>query len=142
MGSGTKTIATTKQYNDGKWHKIVAIREGAKGRLSVDGQEARDVTKPISGSTIDHIETISFGGYPNKHNHPEVTEMKFDGCINNVTIMGQPVDLRVNIKTFDVLPGCPDKVNLQFFLIIKIFVFYFNFSLNQWYHSLNNVLVT
>ncbi|CAH0547112.1 unnamed protein product [Brassicogethes aeneus] len=109
LGTETKKFYTSKTYNDGRWHKINAVREGTKGKLIVDGEVERDVSKQIAGSSIEAIETISFGGYPNKHNYVDVTHIKYDGCINNVTIMGQTVDLRVNIKTFDVLPGCPEK---------------------------------
>lgn len=77
----------------------------------VDEEDVIDRTKAISGHSLEFIETISFGGYPNTHSWGDVTNLKFDGCINNVTIMGEPVDLRTNIKSYDVTPGCPDKVS-------------------------------
>lgn len=49
-------------------------------------------------------------GYPQVHNFPDVTNIKFDGCISNITINREPVDLRNTIKSYDVIPGCPAKV--------------------------------
>lgn len=111
MGAATKKWVTTKQYNDGKWHKVSASRDGAKGRFEVDNEDVLDRTNQISGTSLELIETISFGGYPHKHNYPDVTQDKYDGCINNVTIMNEPIDLHSNIKEYDVTPGCPAKVN-------------------------------
>ncbi|XP_074042767.1 laminin subunit alpha [Leptinotarsa decemlineata] len=110
LGDTTKKWVTTGNYNDGMWHKITASRDGPRGKLLVDNEDVIDRTVPITGTSLEFIDTISFGGYPNKHNYKDVTEVRFDGCINNVTIMGEPVDLRNNIKAFDVTPGCPDKV--------------------------------
>ncbi|CAG9836790.1 unnamed protein product [Diabrotica balteata] len=109
LGGATKKWVTGKAYNDGNWHKVTASRDGAKGKLVVDTEDVIDRTREISGSTLEFIDTISFGGYPNRHNFADVTEARFDGCIQNVTIMGQAIDLRNNIKAFDVEPGCPDK---------------------------------
>ncbi|CAG9821860.1 unnamed protein product [Phaedon cochleariae] len=110
LGGATKRWVTTDAYNDGAWHKIVASRDGARGQLVVDDEDVIDRTVPITGTTLDPIDTISFGGYPSRHRYGDVTETRFDGCINNVTIMGGPVDLRNNIKAYDVTPGCPDQV--------------------------------
>ncbi|XP_057663543.1 laminin subunit alpha [Diorhabda carinulata] len=109
LGGETKKWVTSKKYNDGNWHKITAIRDGPKGKLIVDTEDVIDRTKDITGTTLEYIDTISFGGYPNRHNYPEVTEIRFDGCIVNVTINAESIDLRNNIKAFNVEPGCPDK---------------------------------
>ncbi|XP_030765960.1 laminin subunit alpha [Sitophilus oryzae] len=109
LGSGTKKFASTKQYNDGNWHKISAIRDGARGKLTIDNDEVMDVTQDITGSGLEMIETVTFGGYPHPHPFKDVTNIKFDGCINNVTITGELVDLRNHLKSFDVTPGCPAK---------------------------------
>ncbi|CAH1115894.1 unnamed protein product [Psylliodes chrysocephalus] len=109
LGNATKKWVTSNNYNDGAWHKVTASRDGAKGKLVVDSEDVIDRTVPVSGVTLEFIDTISFGGYPNKHNYEDVTEIRFDGCITNATIMGEAIDLRNNIKAFDVEPGCPDK---------------------------------
>jgi laminin alpha 3/5 len=109
LGWKTKNWHTTKTYNDGKWHTVEAIRDGPLGRFTVDNEDIKDTTQQIEGTTVDMIETVSFGGYPSVHPYIEVTQMKFDGCIDNVGIMGSPIDLRNSIKAYDVTPGCPVK---------------------------------
>ncbi|VEN47917.1 unnamed protein product [Callosobruchus maculatus] len=109
LGGATKRWVSSSTYNDGQWHKIIAERDGARGRLQVDEENVTDRTKPITGSSLDIIDTMSFGGYPNMHKYGDVTNVRFDGCISNVTIMKTPIDLRANIQAYDVTPGCPDK---------------------------------
>ncbi|KAH1008402.1 hypothetical protein HUJ05_008957 [Dendroctonus ponderosae] len=109
LGSGTKKFVSSKSYNDGDWHKITAIRDGTMGKLTIDTDDAPDRTNQITGNSLEAIETITFGGYPHVHNFPDVTNIKFDGCISNITINSEPVDLRNTIKSYDVIPGCPAK---------------------------------
>ncbi|KYB28643.1 Laminin subunit alpha-like Protein [Tribolium castaneum] len=109
LGHQTKVWHTTKTYNDGRWHVVEASREGPKGRFVVDNEDIPDTTPAIDGTFIEPIETVSFGGYPTKHRYIDVSQTRFDGCIDNVVIMGSPVDLRNNIKVYDVTPGCPVK---------------------------------
>lgn len=110
-GGSTKTWKTTNSYNDGLWHKVTASREGANGRFTVDNEEVRDVTRPISGMAIVGADTMFFGGYPQNHEFGrDVSNVDFDGCIDDVYITGRPVDLSENIKAYGVTPGCPVKV--------------------------------
>lgn len=102
---------TYKTYNDGVWHKVTATRDGPRGTFEVDGEKVPDKTRLITGTSLSSMDTISFGGYPNKHNYKDVTIVRFDGCISNVTVMDDSIDLRSNIKAYDVTPGCPDRVN-------------------------------
>lgn len=109
LGSGTKVFVTSKPYNDGLWHKVTAERDGPKGYLVVDNENVADRTAPIGGTSLEPVQAMFFGGYPYRHNFTDVTEIKFDGCINNVTITGETIDLRDNLKAYDVTPGCPSK---------------------------------
>lgn len=111
LGAGTKTWATSRTYNDGLWHTVKASRDGANGLFKVDDEDVRDHSEPISGSSLaPGVETIAFGGYPRRHEFPQVSNTDFDGCIDEVYIMGQPVDLSRNIEAYGVTPGCPAKV--------------------------------
>lgn len=111
LGHNTKTWSTTKAYDDGLWHKVTASREGPNGRFAVDNEEVRDATRPISGVTIAGADTMVFGGYPQSHEFVgDVTNVDYDGCIDEVYITGRPVDLSENIKAYGVTPGCPVKV--------------------------------
>ncbi|XP_018320894.1 laminin subunit alpha [Agrilus planipennis] len=109
LGDKTKTWYTKDTYNDGKWHTVSASRDGANGNFIVDEEEIPDRSPPVEGSAIEQVETFSFGGYPQFHSFKDVTNTDFDGCIDNVTIMGNLVDLTQNVKAYDVTPGCPVK---------------------------------
>ncbi|CAG9860176.1 unnamed protein product [Phyllotreta striolata] len=109
LGGATKKWITSKNYNDGEWHKVTASRDGPNGKLVVDSEDVIDMSAPISESILESMTTISFGGYPYKHNQSDVTSVNFDGCITNITINGEAIDLANNIQAFGVEPGCPDK---------------------------------
>lgn len=87
----------------------------------MDGEEIKNQTEPITGSAIEPSDTLFIGGYPFHHNITDITETDFDGCIDNVVIIGTPVDLSQNIQAYDVIPGCPVKViPLLFYLFIHL----------------------
>ncbi|KAB0790802.1 hypothetical protein PPYR_15312 [Photinus pyralis] len=109
LGAGTKMWITPKMYNDGNWHTIEASREGSKGRFIVDKEDMPDNTADVGGSALESSETFFFGGYPQEHHVKDVTNVDFDGCIDNVAIMGSPLDLSRHIKAYGVVPGCPEK---------------------------------
>ncbi|XP_050301015.1 laminin subunit alpha [Anthonomus grandis grandis] len=111
LGHGTKKLASTIAYNDGHWHTIVVERDGPEGQLKVDDQAFPTKSVPITGTSLEAIDTVSFGGYPHVHNFPEVTNIKYDGCIELVTINSGAIDLRKSIKSYDVTPGCPAKIS-------------------------------
>ncbi|KAL3275279.1 hypothetical protein HHI36_020047 [Cryptolaemus montrouzieri] len=110
LGHTTKLWHTSKTYNDGQWHTVSATREGPRGQLTVDSENVSDRTKSIEGNVLAAIDVISFGGYPGKHSHADVTNVKFDGCIDSAIVTGNSIDFKQNIKSFDITPGCPDKV--------------------------------
>lgn len=109
LGFGTKVWYTRDTYNDGQWHTVQADRDGHNGKFVVDGVEISDETPQVAGHSIEINDTLFFGGYPRRHPFREVTNQHFDGCIDNVSIRGSPVDLSDNIKAYGVTPGCPDK---------------------------------
>lgn len=111
--------SSTKQYNDGKPHIVQALRDRTKGKLSVDGVP---FDTDESYGDIDALMTtgfLYFGGYPGKHNFIEVTNIGFDGCIDDVKLWTTPVDLNQNKEAFGVIPGCPNKVRYAYFEFIK-----------------------
>ena len=111
MGGETKIWYTSEVYNDGQWHRVIASRQGARGRLTVDMEEVADRSGDIQGTTIELSDYLFFGGYPQDHTFTGVTNIDFDGCIDNVIIMVTPVDLNLNHKAYGITPGCPVKVN-------------------------------
>ncbi|KAF5306067.1 hypothetical protein FQA39_LY09045 [Lamprigera yunnana] len=109
LGGNTKMWVTSKVYNDGNWHVIEASRAGSKSRFIVDKEDIPDSFGDISGNALESFETFFVGGYPQDHSISDVTNVDFDGCIDNVAIMSNPLDLSRHIKAYGVVPGCPEK---------------------------------
>lgn len=83
-----------------------------EGRLFVDDKEITNHNSAnVGGTTIDSVEKVYFGGYPGSHKYSDVASAHFDGCIDDVFINGNPVDLSQNMQAYGVTPGCPDKVS-------------------------------
>lgn len=110
LGQHLVNFRTPKTYNDDQWHDLVAVRDGSRGKLVVDGEDmyAEESTgkEPLKVS-----EVMYFGGHPGRINHSEVTNQGFDGCIDSVFIEGTPVDLTRNLKALGTRRGCPVKLS-------------------------------
>lgn len=76
-----QTITASGSYNDGAWHHIVALRDGARtGRVYVDGMlAASDTDNSGSWGGIEIISDLYFGGNA-------VGGDQFDGIIDDVRI--------------------------------------------------------
>ncbi|XP_053667229.1 laminin subunit alpha [Anopheles marshallii] len=103
------TMGSSNTFNDDKWHKISVERDGNIGKLTVDDREVFQQTGSAEHQQLHISEAIYFGGYHSRVSHPEVTSKGFDGCIDDVYILGNKVDLSINLKSLDVRPGCPMK---------------------------------
>lgn len=113
LGYGTTTIASTEKYNDGEWQLVRATRDLGKGLLYINEEIVASKTAN-HGRSISVTDKMYFGGYPGKHAFSSVTNVDFDGCIDDVYILGTPVDLSDNKKAVGVTPGCQDKVSIYF----------------------------
>lgn len=109
LGDGVVSIHGTKACNDGVWHTVKASRDARRGALEVDNEEILTGQSAGSHKTVNIANWMFFGGFPTQHPYEAVTNVDFDGCIDNVTIISTPVDLSQNMKTFGVQPGCPTK---------------------------------
>ncbi len=102
-------ILSEGEFNNDEWHEVSATRDGAEGRLIVDGMELYKSTIYTSDSAYRNPDKMYFGGYPERLFVPGVQTRNFDGCIDDVHIDSTPLDLSRNIESHDVLPGCPNK---------------------------------
>lgn len=109
---GEHIVSTGSQdlYNDNKWHRVVAERDGRKGLLKVDDVIImQEEAPPHVEDTMPALKRMFFGGYPNKRNSSLVVEQNFDGCIDDVSISGNKVDLGQHVNAVGIKPGCPKK---------------------------------
>ncbi|KAG8228153.1 hypothetical protein J437_LFUL002807 [Ladona fulva] len=110
LGDGIATLRSRKSYSDGRWHTVEAVREKNNAALKVDGEIIDQGSSPGSAAELIVSDFIYFGGYPGEHHFTSVTNIDFDGCIDNVHVDSTPVDLSQNIEALGVTPGCPVKV--------------------------------
>lgn len=113
LGENQLAIAQTTQLtlNDNKWHTIEASHYYENGRLKVDNI-IYNLTSVGPTRDLKLTNEMYLGGYPGHHNFPTVTNIDFDGCIDEVSFDITPVDLSIQLEAFDVTPGCPPKVNI------------------------------
>ncbi|XP_034480299.1 laminin subunit alpha [Drosophila innubila] len=110
LGDSLVSSGSQDRYNDNQWHHVVAERDGRRGLLKVDdvliNQEEADAD---ADHEMPKLKRMYFGGYPGRHNHSEIVEQNFDGCIDDVRISGIHVDLTQYVNGTGVVEGCPDK---------------------------------
>lgn len=110
LGEHMVSAGSEDRYNDDKWHRVVAERDGRRGQLKVDDVLISQEEAPADASEYMPMpKRIFFGGFPGKRNHSAVVEHNFDGCIDEVSISGTKVDLGNNVHAHGVKPGCPKK---------------------------------
>ncbi|XP_045065408.1 basement membrane-specific heparan sulfate proteoglycan core protein-like isoform X3 [Coregonus clupeaformis] len=88
LGSGESQIQSRKPINDGRWHKVTAVRTGKQGYIQVDGgaiQRGQSQGKSIMVNTKGNV---YLGGAPDIS---AMTGGKFSsgltGCVRNLSLM-------------------------------------------------------
>ncbi|XP_006890633.1 PREDICTED: usherin [Elephantulus edwardii] len=121
----TTTNDNSKQYNDGKWHEIIAIRHQATGQITLDGQYTGS-SAALNGSTVIGDTTgIFVGGLPQGYTilrkDPEINQKGFVGCLKDVffmkhfnpSVIWEPLeweDYEEKINVYNSWEGCPTSV--------------------------------
>ncbi|XP_037900995.1 laminin subunit alpha [Glossina fuscipes] len=110
LGEHIVSTGSNDKYNDDEWHRVVAERDGRRGVLKVDDvQIFQEEAPPQADDTMPVFKRMFFGGFPGKRNHSIIVEENFDGCIDDVTISGNKVDLSEHVNAVGAKPGCPKK---------------------------------
>ncbi|XP_002760562.4 usherin [Callithrix jacchus] len=169
QGSPVEVTTTNdhgKQYSDGKWHEIVAIRHQAFGQITVDGIYTGS-SATLNGSTVIGDNTgVFLGGLPRSYTilrkDSEIIQKGFVGCLKDVHFMKnynpsaiwEPLDWQSSeeqINVYNSWEGCPASLNegAQFlgagFLELHPYVFHggmnFEISLKFRTDQLNGLLL-
>ncbi|XP_069911419.1 usherin isoform X2 [Oryctolagus cuniculus] len=122
----TTTDDNGKQYSDGEWHEIIAIRHQAFGHITLDGQYTGS-SASLNGSTVIGENTGVFvGGLPQGYTilrkDPEIIQKGFVGCLKDVYFMKnynpsatwEPLDWQSSeeqINVYNSWEGCPTSLN-------------------------------
>ncbi|XP_054634275.1 basement membrane-specific heparan sulfate proteoglycan core protein isoform X10 [Dunckerocampus dactyliophorus] len=113
LGSGEAAIMSRRTINDGKWHKVTAVRTGKDGYIQIDEGAAlhgQSKGKSIMVNTKGHL---YLGGAPDM---AAVTGGKFSsgmtGCVRNLSLMNaRPGDEAA--QTIDLQAHAAHSVNVQ-----------------------------
>ncbi|XP_045912374.1 basement membrane-specific heparan sulfate proteoglycan core protein-like isoform X7 [Micropterus dolomieu] len=88
LGSGEAEILSQKSINDGRWHKITAVRTGKDGYIQIDGGAAQHGQSKGRSLMVNTKGSIYLGGAPDM---AAMTGGKFlsgmTGCMRNLTLM-------------------------------------------------------
>ncbi|XP_045897684.1 basement membrane-specific heparan sulfate proteoglycan core protein-like [Micropterus dolomieu] len=88
LGSGEAEILSQKSINDGRWHKITAVRTGKDGYIQIDGGAAQHGQSRGRSLMVNTKGSIYLGGAPDM---AAMTGGKFlsgmTGCMRNLTLM-------------------------------------------------------
>ncbi|XP_044068676.1 basement membrane-specific heparan sulfate proteoglycan core protein isoform X9 [Siniperca chuatsi] len=88
LGSGEAEILSRKSINDGRWHKITAVRTGKDGYIQIDGGAALHGQSKGRSLMVNTKGSIYLGGAPDM---AAMTGGKFlsgmTGCVRNLTLM-------------------------------------------------------
>ncbi|XP_060913970.1 basement membrane-specific heparan sulfate proteoglycan core protein isoform X3 [Labrus mixtus] len=88
LGSGEAEILSRKSINDGRWHKITAVRTGKDGYIKVDGEAELHGQSKGRSLMVNTKGSIYLGGAPDM---VAMTGGKFSsgmtGCVRNLTLL-------------------------------------------------------
>lgn len=99
------------RYNDGNWHQVEAARLERVAALKVDNRDKGQSASQGENVILSTTDYVYFGGYPPiKHTYKSVTQVGFEGCIDEVRFQETSVDLTKNFNATGVVSGCPVKV--------------------------------
>ncbi|XP_067449245.1 basement membrane-specific heparan sulfate proteoglycan core protein [Thunnus thynnus] len=113
LGSGEAEILSRKSINDGRWHKVTAVRTGKDGYIQIDGGDALHGQSKGKSLMVNTKGSIYLGGAPNM---AAMTGGKFSsgmtGCVRNLTLMNarpgqqpaQAIDLQSHAAHGNVQP--------------------------------------
>ncbi|XP_040902825.1 basement membrane-specific heparan sulfate proteoglycan core protein isoform X9 [Toxotes jaculatrix] len=104
LGSGEAEILSRKSINDGKWHKITAVRTGKDGYIQIDGGATLHGQSKGKSLMVNTKGSIYLGGAPDM---ATMTGGKFSsgmtGCVRNLTLMnarpGQQPAQAIDLQT-------------------------------------------
>ncbi|KAI3356952.1 hypothetical protein L3Q82_003588 [Scortum barcoo] len=88
LGSGEAKILSRRSINDGRWHKITAVRTGKDGYIQIDGGASLHGQSKGRSLMVNTKGSIYLGGAPDM---VAMTGGKFalgmTGCVRNLTLM-------------------------------------------------------
>ncbi|XP_015195849.2 pikachurin isoform X2 [Lepisosteus oculatus] len=87
LGSGVATVMVNGSFNDGRWHRVKAVRDGQSGKLTVDDYGAKTGKSPGKMRQLNINGDLYIGGMKEIALHTNRQYMRgLVGCISHFTL--------------------------------------------------------
>ncbi|XP_032134808.1 pikachurin isoform X1 [Sapajus apella] len=87
LGSGVASIMVNGSFNDGRWHRVKAVRDGQSGKITVDDYGARTGKSPGTMRQLNINGALYVGGMKEIALHTNRQYMRgLVGCISHFTL--------------------------------------------------------
>uniref|UniRef100_A0A8C3JKK0 Laminin subunit alpha-2 n=1 Tax=Calidris pygmaea TaxID=425635 RepID=A0A8C3JKK0_9CHAR len=114
LGSGTASVTSTQNHNDGKWKSFTLSRIQKQANISIvdiDTNQEETMATTSAGShfglNLKGHEKIYFGGLPTLRNlRPEVNLKKYTGCLKEIEISRTPYNILSSPDFVGLTKGC------------------------------------
>ncbi|XP_052640257.1 laminin subunit alpha-2 isoform X4 [Harpia harpyja] len=118
LGSGTASVVSNQNHNDGKWKSFTLSRIQKQANISIvdiDTNEEETIATTSMGShfglNLKGHEKIYFGGLPTLRNlsmkaRPEVNLKKYTGCLKEIEISRTPYNILSSPDFVGLTKGC------------------------------------
>ncbi|XP_065689371.2 laminin subunit alpha-2 isoform X1 [Patagioenas fasciata] len=114
LGSGTASVMSNKNHNDGKWKSFTLSRIQKQANISIVDIDTNEEDTIATTSTGSHFglnlkghEKIYFGGLPTLRNlRPEVNLKKYTGCLKEIEISRTPYNILSSPDFVGLTKGC------------------------------------
>ncbi|KAM9241384.1 laminin subunit alpha-2 [Leptosomus discolor] len=118
LGSGTASVISKQNHNDGKWKSFTLSRIQKQANISIvdiDTNEEETIATTSTGShfglNLKGHEKIYFGGLPTLRNlsmkaRPEVNLKKYTGCLKEIEISRTPYNILSSPDFVGLTKGC------------------------------------
>ncbi|RMC13007.1 hypothetical protein DUI87_10536 [Hirundo rustica rustica] len=114
LGSGTASVISNQNHNDGKWKSFTLSRIQKQANISIvdiDTNEEETIAATSTGShfglNLKGHEKIYFGGLPTLRNlRPEVNLEKYTGCLKDIEISRTPYNILSSPDFVGLTKGC------------------------------------
>uniref|UniRef100_A0A663M1F7 Laminin subunit alpha-2 n=1 Tax=Athene cunicularia TaxID=194338 RepID=A0A663M1F7_ATHCN len=114
LGSGTASVISNQNHNDGRWKSFTLSRIQKQANISIvdiDTNEEETIATTSTGShfglNLKGHEKIYFGGLPTLRNlRPEVNLKKYTGCLKEIEISRTPYNILSSPDFVGLTKGC------------------------------------
>ena len=109
LGDGTVSIESPETYELNVWHTVEISRVGRVGKLTVNGQLLGEASSSGEMDMLSVVGPLYVGGYPGTPPYQAVRPINFTGCVEEVYIGPDKVDVTASEDARGTSPGCSSE---------------------------------